>query len=59
MMFSAATATDNATRDLLVDQIRSYAAASINVNDRVLTAFYDPTFGWANNTLYSAASVNS
>ena len=59
MILSAATATDNATRDLLVDQVHSYAAASIGVNDRVLTAFYDPTFGWANYTLYSAAGVNS
>ena len=59
MMLSAATATDNATRDLLVDQVHSYAAADISVNNRVLTAFYDLTFGWANNILYSTAGVNS
>ncbi|EJC98554.1 DUF1793-domain-containing protein [Fomitiporia mediterranea MF3/22] len=43
MMFTAATANSNATRDLLVSQIHAYA--SNNLNSVPFTSMYDPVSG--------------
>ena len=58
MMLSAATVTDDITRDVLIGQVHTYAASSIN--SKVFSAYYDPTTGIVDDVvLYSGSGVNS
>ena len=58
MMLSAATVTNDVTRDVLIGQVHTYAAS--NINNTVFSAYYDPTSGIVDDVvLYSGSGVNS
>lgn len=57
MMLAAATITDNATLDFVINQVHNYAAS--NMNNTACGVYYDPSLGSVDNALYNAAGVNS